>query len=39
MQISFGSMVMQALVLLCMVWFSAIHFGMVWFGASYVNVI
>jgi len=39
MQIPFDGVVMQALVLLWKVWFSAVHFGVVWFGAFYANVI
>jgi len=31
-------LVIQALVWLCMVWFRAIQFGVVWFGTSYANL-
>jgi len=36
-QISHDDLEMQALIWLHMVWFTAIQFGMVGFGTSYVN--
>jgi len=34
----FTHLAMQALVLLCIIWFRVIRFGEVWFGASYANL-